>query len=287
MALLAHEVGGGHLPIGVTLDPIGTTVGWWLESARRLEAAGYAGVWIWDHHAARGRRPRSVLEAWTTLTATATVTRRVAVGTHVLNVGNRHPALLARMAATLQQLAEGRLVLGLGIGGDPLDVEPFGFPSLSVGERVARLEEAVGVLRALWSGGTVVREGPVWPLRGARALPVPEPRPPIVIGAQSSTGARVAARIADGWTTRPDLLARLLPAYLEALDAAGRSRGEVSVLVGWEDGRSGEDSLRGSPWVEDPVGTLGTWRVAGADGVVVPARSDRDVDALVRAVERW
>lgn len=286
MAPRAHEVGGGRRPIGVTLDTIGVGTDWWLEGARRLEAAGYAGVWIWDHHASAGR-PKSVLEAWTTLTAAAAVTSRVAVGTHVLNVANRHPALLARMAATLQQVSHGRLVLGLGIGGRPSDVEPFGYPPLTTGERVARLEDAIGVLRALWTGEPVERPSEHYPLRGGRALPVPVPVPPIVVGAQSPGGARLAARLADGWTTRPELLGRLLPVYEEALGAAGRVRADVSVVVGWEAGRSGEDSLRGSPWVEDPVPTLESWRAAGADGVILTARTDADVGALVRAAERW
>ena len=286
MPPLAHEIGGGRRPIGVTLDTIGVGVDWWVEGARRLEAAGYAGVWTWDHHASRGR-PKSVLEAWTTLTATAAVTRRIAVGTHVLNVANRHPALLARMAATLQQVSNGRLALGLGIGGSPSDVEPFGFEPLTTPERVARLEATIGVLRALWTGEPVHLESGPFSLHGGRALPVPEPLPPIVIGAQSAAGARLAARLADGWSTRPDLLARLLPVFEEALKDAGRTRAEVSILVGWEDGRSGEDSLRESPWVDDPVATLGAWRDAGADGVILTARTDADLAALVRAAERW
>ncbi len=286
MPALPHEVGGGRLPIGVTLDTIGVRTDWWLASARRLEAAGYAGVWIWDHHASGGR-PKSVLEAWTTLTAVAARTDRIAVGTHVLNVANRHPALLARMASTLQQVSHGRLVLGLGIGGNPIDVEPFGFEPLSVSQRVARLEATIAVLRALWTGEPAHVELTPYPLRGGRALPVPEPVPPIVVGAQSAAGAGIAARLADGWSTRPDLLARLRPAYEEALAAAGRARSEVSILVGWEDGRSGVDSLRGSQWVEDTVATLASWRAAGADGVILTARTDADVEALIRAAERW
>jgi alkanesulfonate monooxygenase SsuD/methylene tetrahydromethanopterin reductase-like flavin-dependent oxidoreductase (luciferase family) len=286
MPPLAHEVGGGRRPIGITLDTIGVGIDWWLAAARRLEAAGYAGVWSWDHHASRGR-PKPVLEAWTTLTAAAAITSRIGVGSHVLNVANRHPALLARMASTLQQLSRGRLALGLGIGGNPGDVEPFGFEPLSTAERVVRLESTIVILRALWSGEPVSLETPQLALRGGRALPVPDPVPPIVVGAQSATGARLAARLADGWSTRPDLLERLLPAYEDALASAGRARRDVSVLVGWEDGRSGEDALRGSPWIEDPAGTLDAWRAAGADGAILTARTDADVDALVEAAERW
>jgi alkanesulfonate monooxygenase SsuD/methylene tetrahydromethanopterin reductase-like flavin-dependent oxidoreductase (luciferase family) len=88
-------------------------VRWWLDSARRLDAAGYAGVWSWDHFVSRGVRTDPVLEAWTTLTAAAMVTERVTVGTFVANVMNRHPAVVARMAAMLQEASGGRLVLGI------------------------------------------------------------------------------------------------------------------------------------------------------------------------------
>lgn len=221
------------------------------------------------------------------LTAAATATSRIAVGSHVLNVMNRHPSLLARMAATLQQLSDGRLVLGLGIGGNPADGRPFGFADPGVSERVARLEEAVAVMRALWTGETIVRPSAFYPLAGGRARPAPDPPPPIVIGGQSSAGARLAARIGDGWTTRPDLLERLSPIFAESLALAGRDRHAVSVLVGWEGGRAGQDALRASPWVDAPRETLAEWQARGADGIVLTARTTADVDALVRAAERW
>lgn len=280
----------GRIPIGVSLTTIGVRPDWWLDSARRLEAAGYSAVWVWDHHLARADsagRPRPVLEAWTMLTAAAVTTSRIIVGSHVLNVMNRHPALLARMAATLQSLSGGRLVLGLGSGGNPLDHEPLGIPLPSIDERLARLEETVAVLRALWSGRPVDFEGRFVSLREAVIAPVPDPPPPIVVAGQSSRGARLAARIGDGWTTPSDRFARLRPAFEAGLAEAGRSRTEVTVIVGFEGGRTGVDFLAGSPWLEDPVGTWARWRAAGADTVVVTARTPSDVEALVRAAERW
>lgn len=235
----------------------------------------------------RGPRPNSVLEAWTTLTAVAGLTERLTVGTFVANVMNRHPAVLARMAATLQEASGGRLVLGIGIGGHPAEHEAYGIPFPDVPQRVARLEEAVAVIRALWSGEPVTRESPFYPLRDAVALPMPEPRPPILIGAQSVTGARLAARIGDGWTTRPDLLDRLLPIFEETLSASSRSRAETPVIVGWEGGRAGKDALTGSPWITNPAGEWASWRDRGADGVVLLARTTADIDGLVEAIERW
>jgi alkanesulfonate monooxygenase SsuD/methylene tetrahydromethanopterin reductase-like flavin-dependent oxidoreductase (luciferase family) len=279
-------LGDARLPIGVSLGMIGETVDWWLDGARRLEAAGYAGLWAWDHFRGRGR-PKPTLECWTTLTAAAVVTGRMALGTHVLNVMNRHPSVLARMAGTLQALSKGRLVIGLGVGGNPVDHEPLGIPLPPIEERQARLEETVAILRALWTGGPVSYEGQFHVLRDAIAHPVPDPAPPILIAGQSSAGARLAARIGDGWTTRPDLLERLRPAFDEAIVAAGRDRRELTVVVGWEEGSTGVDALRGSPWVEDPRGAMADWRERGADAVILTARTTRDVDALVGAAARW
>jgi alkanesulfonate monooxygenase SsuD/methylene tetrahydromethanopterin reductase-like flavin-dependent oxidoreductase (luciferase family) len=251
----------------------------------RLEQAGYAGVWCWDHFTTRGPRPNTVLESWTTLSAVAAVTARITIGPLVANVMNRHPAVLARMAATLQETSGGRLVLGIGIGGHPAEHEAYGIPFPDVAERVTRLEEAVAVMRALWTGGPVDRPSPFYPLRGAVALPRPEPPPPIIIGGQSPGGARLAARIGDGWTTRPDQLVELVPVYREATAAAGRSPGPV--IVAWEGGRAGEDALRDSPFVSRPDEEWARWAEAGATGVVLVARTTADVDRLVEAADRW
>ena len=75
--------------IGVSLGPIGVDVAWWLESARRLDEAGYGGVWCWDHFVGKGDRTRPVLEQWTTLTAAAATTRRIGVGSFVVVRGKR------------------------------------------------------------------------------------------------------------------------------------------------------------------------------------------------------
>jgi hypothetical protein len=153
-----------------------------------------------------------------------------------------------------------------------------------VPERVERLEDAIAVIRALWRGETVTRPSRWYPLREATLLPAPDPVPPIILGGQSRAGARVAGRVGDGWTTRPDLLDRLLPVYLEACSVAERSPGPV--VVGFEDGRSGVDSIVGSAWALDPAVELAAWQARGATSVVVTARTTADVDALVEAAAR-
>lgn len=285
--LRAHEVGGGRLPITVGLAGIAVEAAWWLESARRLETAGYAGVATWDHLVAR-ESPKPVLEAWTILTAAAATTRRVACWTHVLSVVRRHPVVLARMAATLAGIAPGRLVLGIGIGGNPMDHDAFGIPLPSVPERTGELEEAVTVLRLLWRGEPVSFEGRRFRLRDAQLVPALRPAPPIVVAGQSRAGARLAAQVGDGWTTNARQLDDLLPVYLDALAAAGRDRATVSVIAGWQGGRTGADALpSSSPWIAAPRETLDAWRARGVDGVNLVARTPADVDRLVEAASRW
>jgi len=108
------------LPIGVCLRTIRATPDWWLESARRLDDAGFAGVWAWDHFIGQGTdRTVPVVEDWTILSMAAAQTKQVTVGPFVMNVMNRHPAVVARMASTLHIASGGRLILGIGIGGAP------------------------------------------------------------------------------------------------------------------------------------------------------------------------
>jgi coenzyme F420-dependent glucose-6-phosphate dehydrogenase len=275
------------LPIGVTIRSIRADPVWWLESARRLDAAGYAGVWSWDHFMGQGDRTVPVVESWTILSMAAAATGRATVGTFVANVMNRHPAVLARMASTLQIASGGRLILGIGIGGAPREHAAYGIDFPEPKERVARLEEAVATIRALWTGGPVTRESPYYPLRDATAYPIPVPPPPIVIGGETPSGARLAGRIGDGWTAFDDNFEANLPLYLEALAASGRRRADQRVLVGFQGDWLGDAAIAASPWVQAPRETWQRWHEAGADGAIVLARTTADVDALVDAAGRW
>ena len=275
-------------PIGVVLSTIGVDTGWWLESARRLDAAGYRSIWAWDHFVSRGERTTPVVEAWTTLSAAAMVTERATVGPFVANVMNRHPAVLARMASTLQAASGGRVVLGIGIGGHPAEHGAYGIPFPPATERATRLREAIAVLRALWSGGPATFEGEQLRLVEAYAHPVVSPPPPILVGAGSPAGIRIAAGLADGWAAEIDTFTELEPRYRDALAAAGRARSDQRVVLsfgGWR--RKGAPSLAGHPLVVDPGGELARLQSAGADEVLLTARTTEDVEALVEATDRW
>ncbi len=278
---------GGRLPIGVCIRAIRAEPGWWLESARRLDAAGYAGLWSWDHFMGKGEPTVPVVESWTILSMAAAETSRATVGTFVMNVMNRHPALVARMASTLQIASGGRMILGIGIGGAPREHAAYGMDFPPAPERVARLEEAVAVLRALWTGGPVSRPSPYYPLTDAVAYPIPDPPPPIVIGGETAAGARLAGRIGDGWSAFDDNFEQHLPLYLESLEASGKRREDQTVLVGFQGDWLAEESIRETPWIRAPRETWERWRGAGADGAIVLARTTDDVEALVEAVSRW
>lgn len=271
------------LRVGVMLGSIGVDASWWIESARRLDEAGYAGVWCWDHFVGKGDRTVPVVEQWTTLAAAAAVTKRIGIGSFVTNVANRHPAVLARMASTVQELSGGRLTLGIGIGGHPAEHRAYGIDFPDPVERAARLEEAIAVIRALWSGGPITRPSAFYPLEDAVAHPVPDPTPTILVGAGTPAGVRLAARVGDGWAAESDTFESLHGRYLEALARAGRQRADTRIVLGFGAGRSGHDLLVDSPWVEAQQETAAQWAEAGVDEVAIAARTTADVDRLVQA----
>jgi alkanesulfonate monooxygenase SsuD/methylene tetrahydromethanopterin reductase-like flavin-dependent oxidoreductase (luciferase family) len=273
--------------IGICLRSIRAEPAWWLDSAVRLDAAGYAGLWCWDHFMGRGDLTVPVVESWTILSMAAAMTRRVTVAPFVANVMNRHPGVLARMAGTLQIASGGRLILGIGIGGGPREHAAYGIPFPEAPERVRHLEEAVATIRALWTGGPVSRASELYGLEGATAYPVPDPAPPILIGGESRNGARLAARIGDGWSTFDDNFSAHLPVYLDVLEAEGRRRDGQLVLVGFQGDWLSEEDVADTEWVREPRAARERWAEAGADGAIVLARSTADIDALVDAVERW
>jgi alkanesulfonate monooxygenase SsuD/methylene tetrahydromethanopterin reductase-like flavin-dependent oxidoreductase (luciferase family) len=279
---------GSEFTLGVCLRAIRAEPAWWLESAVRLDDAGYDGIWSWDHFMGRRSLTDPTVEAWTVLAMAAARTSRVTIGPFVANVMNRHPALLARMASTLQLASGGRLILGMGIGGGEDEHAAYDMSFPAAPERVRHLTEAVATMRALWTGGPVSRESELYPLRDAASYPVPDPPPPILIGGETAAGARLAGRIGDGWTAFDDNFVNHLPLYLDALEASGRRRADQLVLVGFQ-GRDWLDDgrLAETEWVREPASARERWAAAGADGAVVLARTTADVDDLVSAVERW
>jgi alkanesulfonate monooxygenase SsuD/methylene tetrahydromethanopterin reductase-like flavin-dependent oxidoreductase (luciferase family) len=273
------------IPIGINLTSIGVSSKWWLESAQAVEAAGFAGVWCWDHFISQGKdKTMPVLESWTTLTAVAARTSHLRVGSFVTNVMNRHPAVLARMLATLSDQSGARVDLGIGVGGNPDEMSAYGIRFPRPPERVAVLEEAVAVLRALWSGGPADYDGRFFQLRGAYAEPPPKPAPRIIVGGEKPAGARLAARVGDGWTTNAADYDALLPIHLAELEAHDRSRTDVVHLVAVPMTR--DEPLEANPLIADMAGFAAEWERRGADELIVNWVRVNQLTAVLEAAAR-
>jgi alkanesulfonate monooxygenase SsuD/methylene tetrahydromethanopterin reductase-like flavin-dependent oxidoreductase (luciferase family) len=226
--------------VDALFDPFG---GRWTDvraGARAAEQAGFDAVWLYDHLAGSVHREQRVLECWTTLTAIAALVPRIMIGPLVLNVANRDPATLAVMAATLQEVSEGRLLLGLGAGGGvdtPYAVEQEALGRRVAGDRVRRgvVEDAIATVRAVWTG-TVA---------GVSGYPRPNPPPPIIIGGFGPKMAELAGRLADGMNAPAGPHLRDLIAVARAAHArAGRDPASFTVTASGRPSPRDRDQLR-------------------------------------------
>lgn len=226
--------------VDLLFDPFG---GRWPdvhEAAIAAEQAGFAGIWLYDHLAGSVHGAPSVLECWTTVTALATAVPRLNVGPLVLNVANRDPATLAVMAATLQHISAGRLLLGLGAGGGtgtPYASEQHAFDRVvpADGVRRATVEATIARLRAVWSGS----------FGGAGGFLRPEPPPPIIVGGFGAKMAELAGRLADGLNTPAGAgTAALIAVARQAHERRGGDPGSFIVTVTGRASARERDQLR-------------------------------------------
>lgn len=199
---------------GLKTNPVHTTYAdlqrAWAEAE---EVPQIEHVWLWDHFLPLyGDTAGPIFEGWTMLTALAARTERVGIGLLVTNNAARRPAVLAKIATTVDVVSDGRLVMGLGVGGtrrpgDPQDgpgmAEYAGYdiPAPSPAEGIARLAETCEILRGLWTREVFDYEGRYNRLRNAvfEPKPVQRPGPPILIGGQGPRTLRVVAEHADIW----------------------------------------------------------------------------------------
>jgi alkanesulfonate monooxygenase SsuD/methylene tetrahydromethanopterin reductase-like flavin-dependent oxidoreductase (luciferase family) len=201
-----------------------------LRAARAAERAGFDALYVPDHLTNLGAPRAGVLECWTALAALAAATERAAIGPLVLTTPFRWPPLLAKQAATLDAIAPGRVVLGLGAGGFTYEAtcSQLGFPRLAPGERVAHVEETIACVRALLASDPARFEGRFARAEGARVWPRPAKPIPIVLAASRPRMLALAAREADGWNCP---LPHELEAGLAAFARAGRARETLAVSV--------------------------------------------------------
>lgn len=257
--------------------------GTWMEIlalARQAEDGGADSLWLTDHFlyredgAAVGTET-GYHEPWTLLSALASVTARVELGTLVLSTSFRPAGMLAKMAATADDVSAGRLILGLGCGWHQPEYEAFGYP---FDHRVGRFEEALRIIAPLVRGERVTFEGVYQQVREAAILPPPiRPRLPILVAAKGERMLRLTVEHADAWQTawfgmpderyhgrHRDLLA--------ACAAADRDPGTLEITVGInvDEAATGPGSL---PIETRAIaGALAAWRDLGVDHVQLGIR---------------
>ena len=208
------------------------------------EALGFDSIWVCDHFV--GQQGEPLFEAWTLLAALAARTERVRLGVVVTCGTFRHPALLAKEAATVDHVSGGRLELGLGAGWWAAEHATYGIPFPPPAERVARFREGVAVLSCLLGTGEerVDYAGDLLCLRAAacRPAPVQRPRPPLALAAQGPRMLEVVARHADAWVgsfgLSPDEVAMRNLLLDERCATLGRDPRELRRIFVW------------APWVQ-------------------------------------
>lgn len=255
------------LRVGVQLPEVEYIARWpeVRDMARRAEAIGLDSLWVGDHHLYRDERgARGPWEAWTQLGALAAVTDRIHLGPLVAATSFHLPGVLARLAHTVDEIADGRLIVGLGAGWNEPEYRGFGF---AFDERVARFEEAFTIIRTLLREGRIDHAGRFFTLQDAELLPPSRHPggPPLMVGSIGPRMLRITMPHVDAWNAWYAYFGNTPEGYRETrslVDAACRDVGRdpadvartVAVLVKLHDGPSARDfdrepapPVKGSP----------------------------------------
>src|SRR4051794_16801619 len=188
--------------LGVQLPEVERFVPWpdYLDLARRVEAAGFDSVWVGDHliYDLPDGSTRGPYEAWTTLAAIAAVTERVQIGPLVASTSFHAPTMLAKQAATVDAISQGRLVVGLGAGWNKREYDAFGF---AYDRRVSRFEEALAIIAPLLREGRTTFHGQFYDVDDCVLDPRPfaPAGPPIMLGSNSPRMLSIGLPVADSW----------------------------------------------------------------------------------------
>ena len=262
-----------------------------LAFAQRAEAAGLDSIWVYDHLIFRfPPEPEEGLhEAWTTLAALAPVVPRVELGALVMCSSFRNAGLMAKMAATLDDLSGGRVILGLGCGWHEPEYDAFGFP---FDHRVGRFEEDLEVVTRLLRGEEVTFTGRWSRYDRAKLLPAPARRTPTLVAAKGERMLRLTAQWSDAWN--PAWFAEVddrLRTALRDLEAAcaevGRDPGSIRRTVGVRVREPGADPDEGRSTDADAAGladVLDELEAVGIDDAVIWSLS-KTPEALDRLAE--
>ncbi|WP_157252573.1 LLM class flavin-dependent oxidoreductase [Nonomuraea typhae] len=228
-----------------------------IEYAQLADRLGLDLIGVQDHP-----YQRRYVDTWTLLSVIAARTERITVFPDVTNLPLRQPAVLAKAAASLDLLSGGRFELGLGAGGFWDAIEAYGGPRRTPGAALKALEEAITVIRAIWSGERNQRfEGEHYHLRGAQAGPAPAHDIGIWVGATGPKALALTGRLADGWVPSsgwapPERLGELSARIDEAAMAAGREPSDVKRVYnvnGTITGGASEGFLKGpaEQWADE------------------------------------
>jgi alkanesulfonate monooxygenase SsuD/methylene tetrahydromethanopterin reductase-like flavin-dependent oxidoreductase (luciferase family) len=270
-----------------------------LALARRAEAGGADSLWLCDHFLSRFPDGHAIgyQEAWTLLSGLAAATARVELGTLVLATSFRPPGLLAKMAATADDVAGGRLILGLGCGWYEPEYHAFGYP---FDHRVGRFEEALRIVVPLLRGERVTLEGRWTRAEDAVILPPPRRAVPILVAATGERMLRLTARYADAWQTAwfglPDeRFAERRAALLAACQAEGRDPAALQQSVGVSVGGAPGDGAtsRGERRLPLDAGAiaagLAAWAAEGIDHVQIglPGKTAQTFDVVLDGIRRF
>jgi probable F420-dependent oxidoreductase len=235
--------------------------------AAHAESLGVHSLWVFDHFYALGDSPiGAVHEAWSVQSALAAVTSRVELGQLVMCSSFRNPALLAKMAVTVDGISGGRLTLGLGAGWYDREYEALGVPA---DHRLTRFAEATDITLSLLRGATVTAHGRYHQAGNAVLNPTPERRIPVLIAGKGPRMREVIARHADAWNTAwyeapDDRLATRLAEMRSTLDAAGRAHSSLRWTVGMAAG-----DMAGAAYAEAVTAFAGL----GVDDLIVSTQS--------------
>ncbi len=273
------------LKVGIQLPEVEREVRWpeLLDMVRAVEDLGFDSVWVGEHLLYRweDRPPRGPWEAWTMLAAIAASTRRIELGPLVACTNFHNPALLAKQAATIDEISGGRLVLGLGAGWNETEFRAYGYP---FDHRIDRFAEAFTIIRTLLRDGAIDFDGRWYQARDCELLPRgPRPSgPPLMIGSNGPRMLDLTVGYVDSWNSwfnafgnRPAGVGALRDRVDAACVSAGRDPTEiertVALLVQIP---GGVGRLQGSdsggdpaPLSGDPVALRDTLRAFAAEGI--------------------
>ncbi len=225
-----------HPRFGVQLQAQRATWPDYQAAVGAVEDLGFDAVWTFDHMLPfSGPDDGACFETWTTLTAMACQTRRVRVGALVNGVLYRDPATLAKSAAMVDLISGGRLEFTLGAAWAEREFRAYGLPFPPAAERLARLDEALTIVKLLWTQPRTTYEGRYYTVHDAPCEPKPlqQPHPPIMVGGNGRGTLRIAAKHADVWNGigSPDDCAGRIALLREACAEIGRDPSEIELTV--------------------------------------------------------